>query len=110
MSELEFEGLYLYCFPRGLQSREGVFSRHYLGYSRNIEQRLADHMAGKGSPLIRAAVAAGLTPQLARTWPGGQRRLERRLKRTKNLPRYCPICNPRLDPTAERIGQKVSNA
>jgi len=98
--------LYLYCFRQGLESRPGVFARHYLGFTRDLEQRDAEHRAGSGSPLLRAALAAGLEVTIVRLWPGGDRKLERRLKKTKNLPRYCPICNPELNEAAERIGQK----
>lgn len=67
---------------------------HYLGWARNITRRQAEHLAGgqKASPLIRAAVAAGSTVVLARTWAGGDRTLELRLKRQGGLSRHCPIC------------------
>jgi predicted GIY-YIG superfamily endonuclease len=70
-------------------------AQHYLGWSTNLEQRLAQHRAGRGSPLIAAAIAHGITFQLAATWPGDRTR-ERQLHRYKNSARrLCPICRAR---------------
>lgn len=67
-------------------------ARHYLGWAADVERRLAEHRAGRGSPLLRAAAAAGIEFQVVRTWPG-TRFEERRLHRFKNTPaRLCPIC------------------
>jgi hypothetical protein len=68
-------------------------ARHYLGYTENLERRLAQHRAGRGSsPLIAAAIAAGIEFELAATWPG-DRAEERRRHEFKNSPaRLCPIC------------------
>ncbi len=67
-------------------------ARHYLGWTMDVERRLAEHRGGGGSPLLRAAAAAGISFEVARTWPG-DRHLERRLHRYKNTPaRLCPIC------------------
>lgn len=67
-------------------------ARHYLGWTLDIERRLATHRQGHGSPLLRAATAAGITFDVVRTWPG-DRHLERRLHNAKNSPaRLCPIC------------------
>jgi hypothetical protein len=76
-------------------------ARHYLGWTLDVERRLAVHRAGGGSPLLRAAVAAGISFEVARTWPG-DRHLERRLHRYKNTPaRLCPICRSKVTPPAE---------
>jgi hypothetical protein len=67
-------------------------ARHYLGWTADVERRLAEHRAGRGSPLLRAAAAAGIDFEVVRTWPG-TRFEERRLHRFKNTPaRLCPIC------------------
>lgn len=68
---------------------------HYLGstLAGSEHDRIADHLTGRGSPLVRAAVDAGCSVVLARTWRGG-RDTERRLKDRKNSPRLCPLCNP----------------
>jgi hypothetical protein len=52
------------------------------------------------SPLVAAAVKAGIEIQLAATWPG-DRQLERRMHRYKNSPRrLCLIC--RAEPRRRR--------
>jgi len=83
-------------------------ARHYLGHAADdstelaevLDARLKQHAAGNGARLLQVITQAGITWQLARTlraepqaeaWPGG-RDLERRLKRQKNSPRLCPLC------------------
>lgn len=66
-------------------------ARHYVGWAVNVDARVAEHLAGVGSPLVRAAVAAGVRVQLAATMPGS-RFLERRLKRWKKTGQFCPVC------------------
>ena len=85
--------VYLVCFkpgiPRGERSGN---ARHYLGSTAgSVDARVAEHVRGAGSPLVRAAVLAGCTVQLVATWPGG-RDVERKMKRAHNLPRLCPRC------------------
>jgi len=66
---------------------------HYLGSTGGeVAKRVADHVAGKGSPLVRAAVRAGCAVELVATWPGG-RNDERRLKRAHHHARLCPLCS-----------------
>jgi hypothetical protein len=73
-------------------SRSYRHARHYLGYTADLDRRLAQHRAGHGSPLVAAAIADGISFELAATWPG-DRILERRLHRQKNSrARLCPIC------------------
>jgi hypothetical protein len=47
--------------------------------------------AGRGSPLIRAAVAASVDVELVATYPRS-RALERRLKPWHKTGRFCPTC------------------
>lgn len=66
---------------------------HYCGFTTNLENRLRLHMTGQSKvPIMRALYKAGLFFQLARTWKPGSRELERTIKDTHNLSRYCPIC------------------
>jgi predicted GIY-YIG superfamily endonuclease len=67
-------------------------ARHYLGTSTDVGERLAEHLSGRGSPLVGAALRAGIEVTLVRVWPSGGRPRERKLKRSKNVPRLCPIC------------------
>ena len=63
-------------------------------------RRLAPHRAGRGSPLVGAAVRDGIEFQLAAAWPG-DRAEERRLHRYRNSPqRLCPICSRQPAPDA----------
>ncbi len=66
-------------------------ARHYLGWARDFDARLAAHLAGAGSPLVRAALAAGVRVELAATI-SGSRHLERRLKRWHKTGQFCPRC------------------
>lgn len=66
-------------------------ARHYLGCTNNLPRRLAQHRAGHGARLVAAVLAAGIEFECVRTWEGGFPE-ERRLKRFKAAPRFCPVC------------------
>jgi predicted GIY-YIG superfamily endonuclease len=68
-------------------------ARHYVGYTDDLDRRLAEHRSGSGARLLAVIAEAGIGWTLARTWPGG-RDLERAIKRAGHTPRLCPICNP----------------
>jgi predicted GIY-YIG superfamily endonuclease len=80
------ETVYLLHFDRPY-----AHARHYLGYAADLDARLAQHASGNGARLLQVVMEAGISWTLARTWPGG-REVEHRLKRQKNSPRLCPIC------------------
>jgi predicted GIY-YIG superfamily endonuclease len=68
-------------------------AKHYIGYTvRPIKERVAEHLAGRGSPLVAAALAAGHSVTVSLKWVGGNRAWERYLKRKKETPRWCPCC------------------
>lgn len=67
-------------------------ARHYLGWARDLEQRVQAHRAGVGARFLAVAQERGIRWRVVRTWEGS-RDLERKLKRQKNTPRFCPICN-----------------
>ena len=67
-------------------------ARHYLGWTRDLEVRLAQHRSGQGARLMEVVRDAGLTFDLVRTWTG-DRYLERRLKHRGGHARLCPICH-----------------
>jgi len=77
---------------------------HYIGWTVDSDpaRRIAEHLAGTGSPLIRAAVAAGRTVALVLS-VAGDRGLERRWH-NRHGTRVCPCCTsqraprPRQDP------------
>ena len=68
-------------------------ARHYVGYCREgaLEERLLRHRSGQGSRLMYAVELAGIDFVVALTHPG-DRHFERRIKRAKNTPRFCPLC------------------
>ena len=68
-------------------------ARHYLGYADDISRRVAQHRAGEGARLTQIAVEAGCELILAHVWEGEDRHFERSLKKQKNGPRFCPVCN-----------------
>lgn len=71
-------------------------ARHYLGYTVNLDQRMAMHAAGRGARLLEVLKTNGIHWTVA--WVQvGDRTMERRLKNQHNTPRLCPICNPRKD-------------
>jgi hypothetical protein len=80
------ERVYLLHFARPYHH-----AQHYLGWSPRLMRRLLAHVTGHGSPLVAAAVGAGIAVTLARTWPGG-RAVERALKRRKRHRAFCPLC------------------
>lgn len=88
--------VYLLCFAEhGIPSSPGREARHYLGWTRlDAEDRLAQHLAGRGSPLVKAVVDrhGPNVVTLVRTWPGADRHYERALKRRREAPRLCPAC------------------
>ena len=67
-------------------------ARHYLGYARRLAPRLARHMEGRGARLMAAVSRAGIGVTVARTWPEGDRTLERQLHNRNNNPKLCPVC------------------
>lgn len=66
-------------------------AKHYTGYTdRPLEQRLAEHAAGRGAKLTTAQVRAGGTWRVAAVQPGTYND-ENRLKYC-GASRRCPIC------------------
>lgn len=66
-------------------------ARHYLGFSRQLKERIDAHRAGKGARLTQVIKEAGIGFKCVRVW-FGDRRTERGLKKQKNGPRLCPVC------------------
>lgn len=72
-------------------------ARHYLGWTQEggEAERVAQHLRGSGSPLVRAARRHGREVTLEKAWPG-TREDERRHKDGHQLGNLCPRCQPRL--------------
>lgn len=87
--------VYLLCFAAGGGIRRDARANvtHYIGWTAgDVADRLAQHVAGAGSPLIRAVVARGQPVEVARVWSPADRTFERALKRRREAPRFCPLC------------------
>lgn len=79
--------IYLLHFDRPLKH-----AKHYLGWTRDLESRLADHRAGSGSRLLAACKREGIGFSLSRTWSPPNRHRERQIKNQGGLSRSCPMC------------------
>lgn len=66
-------------------------AKHYMGWSSDLNARLAHHADGTGARLIEVITDAGIGFQLARTWVGPRAR-ERQLKNQGGAARRCPLC------------------
>jgi predicted GIY-YIG superfamily endonuclease len=75
------------------QTAIGDHAKHYLGWSADLESRIASHRAGSGSKLMAEVARLNIGWLLVRTWTG-TRNDERRLKNRKKHSQLCPICNP----------------
>lgn len=66
-------------------------SQHYLGFSKDLDERLKLHRSGRGAKLLQVVQDAGIEWQVVRVWHG-DRYEERRLKKRKNSHQLCPVC------------------
>ncbi len=69
-------------------------ARHYCGWTgRDLYERIEEHALGKreAARLMQIIVEADIGWTVVRTWTG-TRALERRLKDSHHLSRYCPVC------------------
>jgi hypothetical protein len=95
--------------PLGNPQNTRAQASHYLGWALDVASRLAEHRAGRGAAITRAAVERGIDFDVVASWPG-DRYLERRLKNLKATPRLCPVCGGRhprgrlhFDPAWEQL-------
>ncbi len=90
-------------------------AKHYTGRVRRgpraLARRLGQHGTESGARLMLAVRAAGITWQLARTWPGGSDR-EKQLKRQGGASRRCPLCGvkPRPGELPRNVNGSVSRS
>jgi predicted GIY-YIG superfamily endonuclease len=104
------EGVYLIHFDKPLGH-----AAHYIGWAKNIQARLSEHEKGIGAKLTAAVKDNGISWELARTWPGEDRKFERSLKNRHSARELCPICRKaflkkkRLARRASRARKRVSS-
>jgi predicted GIY-YIG superfamily endonuclease len=71
-------------------------AQHYVGMTGNLRQRLEAHAAGSGARLTRVLTDRDKPWSLGglfQTTSTNARRVEKELKDTKNVMRFCDICN-----------------
>ena len=71
-------------------------SSHYLGWTHDLEKRLARHRAGHGSNILKVIQNAGIGWQVVRVWEPASPKVESELKKYRNNKRLCPICSKQL--------------
>lgn len=72
--------------PIGNPDKRYGTAQFYLGYcaDNRLDERLAEHRAGRGAFITAAAIERGLTLHLVMVIPKGTRKLERQLKNWKS--------------------------
>lgn len=69
-------------------------ARHYVGYCQEggLTTRIDQHRSGTGSVLLRHLNEVGITWRVVNLIHGGDRVMERTIKRTNHVNRWCPFC------------------
>ena len=77
---------------------------HYLGYTANLQERIKLHRSGNGARLLRECKRLQIPWKVVRTWEfkdhDSANTFERKLKKWKNSPLICPLCNPHANKRA----------
>jgi predicted GIY-YIG superfamily endonuclease len=76
-------------------------SRHYVGFTTNLDQRLAQHRYGHGARMTSIARKKGIAWELAHVWEDGDKKFERLLKKRGDFKKYCKVCSPKAEPIPE---------
>lgn len=99
--------VYLLHFDQPISNRHTC--QHYLGWTDDLHARLALHAAGsrRAARLTQVAKNRGIGWRLVRLWEGGKP-VERQLKRRKESPKLCPICNSEAHRRAANLTKEVS--
>jgi predicted GIY-YIG superfamily endonuclease len=74
-------------------------ARHYTGFAHDLAERIPLHGTSRGARIMQVCQERGITWRLGRIFEDGDRRLERRFKKTGHAAARCAICNPTLDLT-----------
>jgi hypothetical protein len=84
--------VYLFHFsaPLGNLSNPRAQARHYLGFTEDLDARIAKHLAGKGAKIVAAALKQGLVFEIYH-WPAPLA-TEKLIKRRKETHVFCPAC------------------
>jgi predicted GIY-YIG superfamily endonuclease len=104
--------VYLFHFnsPLGNLANRRAQAQHYLGFSDDLDARIAKQLAGRGAKLVAAALKQGLVFELYH-WPAPLA-TEKLIKKYKKTSAFCPACcaaagrTPKalpMPPTAEQL-------
>jgi hypothetical protein len=83
--------------PLGNLTNVRAQAQHYIGFAADdgsgagLEHRIAEHLAGDGARITKAALANGIAVELVAAWRAPLA-FEKRLKARKEAPRLCPVC------------------
>ena len=68
---------------------------HYLGWSstNSLAQRIRRHRLNEGARFLRCVNEAKIGWRVVRIWPGMTTVDERKMKKSNQLKRLCPVCN-----------------
>jgi predicted GIY-YIG superfamily endonuclease len=101
------EALYSQSEPRGVYAHDKLgevyiihlhtplgHARHYVGFTKHLDKRLAHHRANSGARFLQVCNELKISYTLVVRF-AGTKTDERRLKNTNNTSRYCPYCNPK---------------
>lgn len=93
-----------WCYLLHFSERLGNLSnpraqaQHYTGWAADpngdgtgLERRIAEHLAGQGAKITRAAIGRGIELTVVATWRA-PKTFEKVLKRRKDGPMICPVC------------------
>ncbi len=95
--------VYVFHFAKPIGSDKHQ-AQHYTGHTpRSVEERYADHKAGRGARLTQVANEKGIDYWPVCNWPGN-RDIENQLK-LQSAKVYCPECTP--NPRVPRIVQQA---
>jgi predicted GIY-YIG superfamily endonuclease len=85
--DLDSSGVYLICFDRAYKH-----ARHYLGWAKNIKQRISEHRNGQGARLLAVINEVGIEWEVVRVRKDADRSVESRFKHSHDRVSLCPIC------------------
>lgn len=102
--------VYLLHFDKNLGGKGRASARHYLGWVNgnrgDVRRRVLEHLNGVSRPkIIQAFWQIGAHGTLVHLWPGGDRALERRLKRNGRYSDYCRLCKTNHSATGVRAAK-----
>ncbi|MEG4427310.1 MULTISPECIES: GIY-YIG nuclease family protein [unclassified Microcoleus] len=81
--------VYLLHFDKPICSSRPA--QHYVGWTKDLDERLWKHKKGRGAKFCATARERGINFVLAECWVA-DKSFERRIKRQKNHKRFCPLC------------------